>query len=63
MEEINGSMEDLPESMFLVLSMSGGAEVLWHLFVNGAVPGGAQTMRMSLLVWPFLSYTSLELAT
>ena len=63
MEEINGSMEDLPESVFLVLSVSGGAGVLWHLFVNGAVLGGAQTMRMSLLVWSFLSYTSLELVT
>lgn len=44
MEEINGSMEDLPESVFLVLSVSGGAGVLWHLLVNGAVPGGAQSM-------------------
>ena len=56
-------MEDLPESVFLVLSMSGGAGVLWHLLVNGAVPGGAQSMCTSLLVWSFLSYTSVVFVT
>ena len=44
-EKINGSMENLLESMFAVLSVRvGDRRSLWELSEDGAVPGGALSM-------------------
>ena len=44
-EKINGSMENLPGSVFAVLSVRvGDRRSLWEMSEGGAVPGGALSM-------------------
>ena len=43
MEEINGSMENLPEFVFTVVSVRWEWSALWCLCVSGEVLGGAKS--------------------